>query len=166
MSPLYIRPESLSPKDLSLVLLVSTPAEISKLYPCVLLISHHSGPRLFRGFCSTTVLSLLLSLLDEGVFRPYLDTCGDTLRWKRLHLPAKFDVFFLGTRLKMPEPTKKGRSANSEDGIRSKNACRLIYMFYSTDLLNCNMLRQTQFVALFWGDQSQLFSRCSELHPC
>lgn len=120
MSPLYIRPESLSPKDLSLVLLVSTPAEISKLYPCVLLISHHSGPRLSRGFYSTTVLlSLLLSLLDKGVFRPYLDTCGDTLRWKRLHLPAKFDAFFLGTRLKMPEPTKKGRSADHEDGIRT-----------------------------------------------
>lgn len=33
------------------------------------------------------------------------------------YLPAPFEAFFLGTRLKMPEPTKKGRSVDSEDGI-------------------------------------------------
>lgn len=49
MPPLYIRPESLSPLDLSLVLL-SFPTEISKRYPCTLLISHHSGPRGPRDF--------------------------------------------------------------------------------------------------------------------
>lgn len=71
MPPPYIRPDSLSPPDLSLVLL-SSPTEISKLYPCALLISHHSGARGPRVVWSSTVLSSSLSLLNERASTPDL----------------------------------------------------------------------------------------------
>lgn len=78
MPPLYIRPESLSLLDLSLVIL-SSPTEISKPYPCALLISHHSGPRDPRG-----VFVLLLSYhhlspsLVERATTSYLASCRVT----------------------------------------------------------------------------------------
>lgn len=63
---------------------------------------------------------------------PYLTYCGDTLRWRRLPT-APFDAFFLGIRLKMPEPTKKGRSVDKwgwdwHVPSSSNNTWKLIYV--------------------------------------
>ncbi|KAM7367209.1 hypothetical protein PAMP_015126 [Pampus punctatissimus] len=76
MSSLYIRPESLSLLDLSLFLL-SSPTKISKPYPCVLLISHHSGLRGPRGFFSATIIISLPAGLRAPT--PYLASCRVTL---------------------------------------------------------------------------------------
>lgn len=104
MTPRYIRPESQSPQDPSLVLL-SSPSQISRLYRCALLISHHSG---LRG---PAFFFLLLFWIAGGSL---------TLQTSLSVAPTCTSFLlctFLGTRLKMPEPTKKGRGADSREGI-------------------------------------------------
>lgn len=87
--------------------------EISKPYPCALLISHHSGPRDPRG-----VFVLLLSYhhlspsLVERATTSYLASCRVTSLWRHLpnYLPAPFDSFealFLGRGSRCQSPQRK-----------------------------------------------------------
>lgn len=112
MPPLYIRLESLSLLDLSLVIL-SSPTEISKPYPCALLISHHSGPRDPRGFFALPLSYHHLSpSLVERAATSYLASCRVTSLWRHLpnYLPAPFDYFdalFLGRGSRCRSPPRK-----------------------------------------------------------
>lgn len=94
MPTLYKRPESLSLLDLSLVLLSSL-TEISKLYPCALLISHHSGPRGRKGFllfyCPIIIISPSWTRGLPGFTWPPVEShCSEGI-----YLPAPFDCLTL-----------------------------------------------------------------------
>jgi len=105
MPPHYIRPESLSLLDLSLVLLSSPPLRFSEPYPSALLISHHSGPRAPGAFLSFfSVFPSSLSLPDE---RATQFTCPPVAsHYSEDHLPTHLprDIFLgRGSRCKSPQ---------------------------------------------------------------
>lgn len=163
MPPLYIRPESLSLLDLSLVIL-SSPTEISKPYPCALLISHHSGPRDPRG-----VFVLLLSYhhlspsLVERATTSYLASCRVTSLWRHLpnYLPAPFDSFealFLGRGSRCQSPQRKVGVLI----VRMRLACCLKQP-HKTRLLHCKNARYVLFFSmtgLFYMLRPSLFWSC------
>lgn len=130
---LYIRAESLSPMDLSLVLLSPTPCwdlQTASLCP------PHLPSLWSKGFPEIFVLSLpvtsSLSLLDARASTLYLTCCRDKLKTSARSTVWLF-FFLLEKRLKMPEPTKKGTSADSEDEqdpCSSNGACKSICMYF------------------------------------
>lgn len=140
---LYIRAESLSPMDLSLVLLSPTPCwdfQTASLCP------PHLPSLWSKGFPELFVLSLpvtsSLSLPDTRASVLYLTCCRDkrkTSAWSTIWI---FFLFSLGKRLKMPEPTKKGTSADSkdeQDPCSRNRACKLIWFGFNS-IFACLML--------------------------
>lgn len=121
MSPLYIRPESLSLLDLSMFLLLAPTTPPPPLrFPNRILVPSSSPITLVRGvpevFSATATIIIISLPAGLRAPTPHLTSRTVTLLWK----PAPFFWLldaFLGTRRKMPEPTKKGRSVVSEGEI-------------------------------------------------